>query len=767
MRQLYYTIQTLIRGRGSNLIKIISLTLGLFVGILLFASVAFQLSFHNFFRQPELLYLTYMTNIQNGVEGKAFSYTFGPLSAALKENFPKEVENATILRDWGDVVLYNGDTRLQEYMTYGDENLFATLGLKVLAGKPEDLVSPDVIFISHTLAKKIGAMDGELSSVIGKNLYQDRKQPMMVRGVFEDLKENTDISFDVVMPMASLRRDNRAGWGYDISYMAIIRFRDEAGMKTVEARLPDMLKKYMPNFNKRENNRWECSFRPLSDLHSTNPTVRTMVLVMSVLAIVILLIAAFNYVLISVASLARRAKAVGVHKCSGATGGAVFRMFFTETVLIVLLAILLTVLLMFQFRDFVEETTAARLVSLFTWRTLWVPVLVVIAVLLLAGIMPAGLFSSIPVTQVFHRYTERRTAWKRPLLFIQFMGMTFIFGFLIIVLGQYQTVMNKDLGYNPNRVVMCWHQFGNEEGNAKSFFKNLPMVEDYAAAAQMICYGYSGDTFDVGESRMVDARVDWIGVDFVPMMGIPILEGKNIAVEGEILVNEEFVRQARWTDSPIGKRIQYGRRDFIVVGVVGDYAIRSAYHPQEPILLMTSQNPGFNYLRLKEPFEQNLADLNRQMAEAFPTDDVVFLSLPQMLEEQYTDVRRFRNAVVLASISIFLIALMGLIGYTNDEVRYRSKEIAIRKVNGAEASGILRLLSENILWTALPAVIIGALLARFIGNKWLEQFSDSVQLGICAYIGVALLVLALIICTVVFRAWNVANENPVKSIKNE
>ena len=214
MRQLYYTIQTLIRGRGSNLIKIISLTLGLFVGILLFASVAFQLSFHNFFRQPEQLYLTYMTNIQNGVEGKAFSYTFGPLSAALKENFPKEVENATILRDWGDVVLYNGDTRLQEHMAYGDENLFATLGLKVLAGKPEDLVSPDVIFISHTLAKKIGAMDGELSSVIGKNLYQDRKQPMMVRGVFEDLKENTDISFDVVMPMASLWRDNRAGWGY-------------------------------------------------------------------------------------------------------------------------------------------------------------------------------------------------------------------------------------------------------------------------------------------------------------------------------------------------------------------------------------------------------------------------------------------------------------------------------------------------------------------------------------------------------------------------
>ena len=111
---------------------------------------------------------------------------------------------------------------------------------------------------------------------------------------------------------------NRAGWGFDMSYYSIVRFRHpDADAATVEARLPDMLRKYMPDFNKDAADRWELSFRPLSDYHTQDPTVHTMIVVMLVLAVAILLLAAFNYVLISISSMARRAKAVGVHKCSG------------------------------------------------------------------------------------------------------------------------------------------------------------------------------------------------------------------------------------------------------------------------------------------------------------------------------------------------------------------------------------------------------------------------------------------------------------------
>ena len=767
MKQFYYTWQALIRGRSSNVIKVVSLTLGLFVGILLFACVAFQLSFYNFLRQPEQLHLAYLSNVLNGVEEEAFPYIYGTFSAAMRENFPEEVEDATILRDMDACVFYKGDVRLNEPTVCSDEHLFSTLGLKVLAGKPEDLVNPDVIFISETLAKKVS--EGQrIESVIGKILYADRNDPYVIRGIFEDLGENTDFVFNVVKPMARLWNDKRGGWGYDISYQSFIRFRSNADIRMVEARIPEMLKKYMPKYNQDTNDNWILTFRPLQQLHTSNSTVKTMIVVMSVLAVSILLIAAFNYVLISISSLARRAKAVGVHKCNGATDGCIFKMFLIETAMILLISVVLVVGLMFQFRDFVEEITAARLDSLFTMQTLWVPLVVVLAVFIFAGVMPAGLFASIPVSQVFQRYTERKTYWKRPLLFIQFMGMTFIFGFLIVVLYQYHAVMNKDIGYNPDRVVSTWVDLGNDRESAKNYFMNLPIVEDYGAGAQQICYGLSGDTYDVGDGRKVNARIEWADVDFVPMIGIKLLQGKNFMTKDEVLVNEEFVRQAHWVDNPVGKKIHYYNEQVLTVaGVVKDFSVYSAYEPQAPVILIYSTRGRCHYLRLKEPFEENLNKLNALMKDAFPTSDVVFQSLRKMIDEQYVDVVRFRDAVWLASVSILLIAVMGLLGYVNDEVRRRSKEIAIRKVNGAEVSGILALIAKEVLYIAVPAVLLGAVGAWFIGDKWIGQFSDSRFPDSWVFVVTALFVLLIIIGCVILKVWRIANENPVKSIKSE
>ena len=598
MRHFYYTIQTLLHERGVNIIKIISMTLGIFVGILLFSCVAFQLSYYNFCPQSEQLYVTYMDG----------PFTYGPFSAAMRENFPKEVEDATILRDMGTNVFYNGNVRLTESTIYADEHLFSTLGLKLLIGKAEELTRPDVLFISRSLAEKIRE-GNSLESVIGKTLSVDRKEPMSIRGVFEDMGENADIHFDVVVPMSKLWNLARGGWGYDISYMSIIRFRDPAkDIKAVEARIPDMLKKYMADSsNKKKSHRF--SFRPLLEYHTADPTVRLMILMMSVLGIAILLIAAFDYVLIAVSSLARRAKSIGVHKCCGATDNSIFRMFLTETALVLFISVLLTMLLIFQFREFVEEIAGIRLSSLFTWQTLWVPLTVLLVVFILAGAIPASIFASIPVTQVFRRYAERKTSWKRPLLFIQFAGMTFILGFLMVVFCQYHMAMNKDLGYNPERVVMGWKKLGSNRQNAKSFFMNLPMVEEHGVGQQAIWRSWSGEVFNVGEGRTIKGRFEWIGDDFVPMMKIQILHGKNVTSPKEALVNEEFVRRAGWTDEPIGKQLSIWGKEVTIVGVMKNFSVQSVYHPQYPVLLLGSgsdSNPGLHYVRLKEPFDEIL-----------------------------------------------------------------------------------------------------------------------------------------------------------------
>ena len=434
--------------------------------------------------------------------------------------------------------------------------------------------------------------------------------------------------------------------------------------------------------------------------------------------------------------------------------------------------------LMYLFRDFVEEMAAAKLLSLFTVQNLWVPGIVVLFVLLLAGILPAWIFSSIPVTQVFRRYTERNTSRKRPLLFIQFIGVSFIFCFLLVVMYQYNLVVNRPLNYDPSRVVTCWAEVGGDYQNRVTLFGGLPVVESYTCSSQLIIEGYSGDTFDTGDGHKVNTRLDWVTRSFVPMMKIKLIEGNNFSAaknsdsswadNNELIVNETFVRQAGWTGNVVGRVVKWAGTNFTIVGVMEDYPINSAFEEQSPIALVVKENWGCtHYIRLKEPFDENLAALNRSMQEMFPTDDVVFTSLEKNLEDQYIDVRRFRSVVLLASCSIFFITLMGLLGYVNDEVRRRSKEIAIRKVNGAEAGNIIQLLTREITWIAIPGVCIGGICAYIFGQRWLDSFAEQVHVGVGAFLIVILLLLITIAACIVLRTWNIANENPVKSIKSE
>ena len=778
MRQLYYSILMLLRGRSNNLTKTISLTLGLFIGILLFACVAFQLSYNRFYNKPEQLYLAYMTDILNGVPGEASPYVYGTFSEAMRENFPEQVEDATVWRDSWEMIYYHGSVRLSQRTIYADSHIFSTMGIKVLAGNPEDLKTDENIFISRSLADKIRE-GAELPTVIGKQLYLEKKVPVTVRGVFEDLPENTDVPFQVVASINHFWNNKRAGWGFDISYASLIRFKNpEKDIPLVEVRVPEMIKKYLPNFNNDRNNYCTIDFRPLLDLHTENTTVSTMIVVMTILAIAILLIAAFNYVLISLSSLARRAKEVGVHKCNGAANGTIFGLFLNETILLILVSVCLTGGLMYLFRDFVEEMAAAKLMSLFTLQNLWVPGAVILFVLLLAGILPAWIFSSIPVTQVFRRYTKRNTSWKRPLLFIQFVGVSFIVCFLLVVVYQYNKVINRPLKYDPTGVVTCWADVGGDYENRVTLFSSLPMVEGYTCTSQLIIEGYSGDTFDTGDGHKVNTRLDWVTRSFLPMMKIKILEGNNFssaknnenkwADNNELIVNQTFIRQAGWTGNVVGRVARWAGTNYTVVGVMEDYPINSAFEEQSPIVLVVKENWGCtHYIRLKEPFNENLAALNRTMQEMFPTDDVVFTSLEKDLEDQYMDVRRFRNVVVLASCSIFLITLMGLLGYVNDEVRRRSKEIAIRKVNGAEAGSIIRLLTKEITWIAIPGVCLGGLCAYIISLRWLDSFVEQVQVSPGAFTIAIILLLVIIAACIVLRTWHIANENPVKSIKSE
>lgn len=768
MKQLYYTIQTLLRGRGSNIIKVISLTLGLLVGILLFARVAFELNYDSYYSEPENLCITLRTGISDGIKKEPNIDNYGKLAEAIRENFPDEVEDATVLDLFSQSPLYHEGKKMEHViLATSKSHVFSTLGIKVLLGDVSQLDRVDVIFISRSLARRLFAD----ANPIGKTINIEIDYPLTVQGVFEDIPENTEFHFDGVYSFDTRSKQygsERGGWGYDSSYHCMVRFRHPDEREKVEVRMPEMLKKYIHNYKGQSE---EYSFMTPSQYHLQKPESRKIVMILSILGFAILLVAGMNNVLISVSSLAQRAKSVGIHKCNGASDGHIYRMFLYESALLILLSLLFVTVLLFTFKLEIEDLSGASLKALFTWQTLWVPILVSLVLFLVIGLFPGKLFAAIPVTQVFHRFTAHRFVWKRSLLFIQFTGIAFILGLLMVILLQYHQVMTRDMGYKVDNLAVGWSPY-REIDKMDGILRGLPIVEEFCNASTIIYGGYMGQPYTDAHGKEFMGRIEFVDEHYVPLMGLQIIKGRNIQQDKEILINEEMVRQIGWTDSPIGKNLEDGKNNFgTIVGVVKDYVVQSAYMPQAPVALMSNLE-WMNVLNkrniiLKEPFGENLAKINTLMKEAFPTVDIVFRSARQEIDKQYQEVRRFRNVVIIASIAILLIALMGLFGFVNDEIQRRSKEIAIRKVNGAEVPDILRLVSGNIFWTALSAVLVGIVFAYIVSNKWLEQFSDRVSVNGGHFLVVIIIILLLIMGSVIGRSWNVANENPVNSIKNE
>jgi len=762
MRQLYYTFRTLLRGRGVNLTKIVSLTLGLLVGILLFARVAFELSFDGHYKEVDRLCVINAVYYVGGEKGEAHQVVLAPVPGAIAEGVPDEIESSTVVRiRYGDNTLFYNNVRQCPKMILSDSLFFKTMGIDIISGDPRELVNPETMFVSRSFARRIFGDE----SPIGKTLLYNRTLPMTIKGVYEDIPENSSLYHEVVISFSTIEKHHWEcmGWECGDSFQGYIRLKNASDLDKVNSRIDPIIEKHLP-FRPEEGFAIRYSLQPIRGVHASAPVIQKMVMIMSLLGLVILFIAAMNYVLISISSLARRAKAIGVHKCNGASERNIFSMFLWETGIIIMISLILVSVLVLNFREDIEYLASASIGALFTWETLWVPICVIVILFIVAGIIPGHLFSSIPVTHVFRNYTERKGGWKRTLLFLQFTGVTFVLGILCVVLLQYNRITTKPIGYNPEGVAFTYHNFADSE-SALDNLRRLPMVSDVSDSESSIISGYGGlAVTDENGIILFTTRLNACLYNYVPFMGIRIKEGRNLNGPDQALVNEEFVRQMRWTDGAVGKKYE----NFTIVGVMENFPVNSYYEEQDPVAFIGQQQINNCYhVRLKQPYEENLRSLNKSMEEMYPTEDIVFKSLSYSIEDQYQNVRRFRDAVMLAFVVILLISLMGLIGYISDEIQRRSKEIAIRKVNGAEVSHILNLLSKDIIWTASPAVLFGTAGAYFVGIQWLGQFAERISLQVYWFVLIAIVVLAMIFLSAVIKVWHIANENPVKSIKSE
>jgi putative ABC transport system permease protein len=776
MKQLYYAFKAIANAGGNNLVKIISLSLGLLIGLLLFSRVAYEANFDNFYKDVNQLYLLHNQYTIGEKDAGSSHIVMAPMAPALNDEFPEVTYASTVYANKDEEPFFFGDKRYELKPLIADSLFFKTLGVNVLKGDDRMLGVLDNIFISNRTARLIFGDEDPT----GKTLLYMQNYAYTVQGVFEHIPDNNSLRGDVIISFANAAKQFGlySSWDGGDSFWGVVRLAPGTNPENINREINKVWRKYF-DYDRAVQAGFEIhSFlSPFQGIHSENSSIKSISTILSTLALIILLIATLNYVLISISSLVKRAKEVSIHKCNGASSQSIFGMFMYETAILVFISLALDILLLFVFRSQIETVMGVSLPAIFSLSNLWVSGLVVLFLFLTGGLLPARIFSSIPVTQIFRTFTNSRRLWKQILLFFQFLGITFVTLLLIIAFRQYSLLINKDLGYQSENLVYLRMNgvkgaTGEETGRniqlLQQELERFPFVET-SATSMSIPMGYSGNSVADDDGKVLfSSRYEIADYNYIPLMQMEFVSGGNFTGSGQVIVTENFVKKMGWKDNPIGKEVKnnYGR----IVGVLKDYVSSPLYEGSgyEPVLIQGW--PFFSNiltLRLTEITPENLKALNDKLVELYPNDEMGLTILKDLIDNQYAPVRNFRNITLVACICIFLITLMGLIGYVSDEIQRRRKEIAIRKINGATVSNILALVAGSISYIALPAILIAATGAYFTGEQLLQMFTEKTALNASVFLGGSAVVLIIITAVAVIKSWQAANENPAKTVSSE
>ena len=788
MKNLNIALRSLFKKGRSNGIKILSLGVGLAMGLVLISKVCFERSFDKFYPDSDRIYRLHENIIRDG-EYKSYGQVSGGVATAMQVEIP-EVEKATRLTYiGGDKELFrtqDGNRYSARYVVMGDTNVFDLLPRPILIGDPKETLSrPGYVMISNRIAKLLGGAEQAVNKEF--EFESSPGQTYTIGGVFEDVPENSHLRFEIVASLEGMSKWSRENWLGNDRYLGYVKLYPGTDPESLTTAIREMQGRHCDLEEvKKAGIDLTYSLVPLMDMHSNSDEVKSMNSLLGFLAFVLIFTAAMNYVLIVISTLINRTKEVAVHKCYGASDKNLFGMIMSETCLHMLISLLLAAFLIVLFRTKTEELLGATLGALFSTQTIVILIGVCIVIFFITGLIPTYMFLRIPVAAAFRNFKESRRYWKLCLLFIQFLATAYLVALLSVINKQYDYMVNVDPGYAYEKLAYCSTQ-GVEESvrnTAIEELRKIPEVDKVSAYYDLPISGMSGNNVSLpGDDRELFNIADmyWVKDDFFSLMEIPVIEGEVFRSDGsasnKVMVSRSFVEKmeqvAGWTGSAIGKNIiitehSQNGEPFTICGVYEDVCIGSTGNPDtRPTALFYDRYAPMILIKFHEMSPENIKKAQKVLEDVMPDRNVTVTAYYMDMIDLYKDSRTFRDSVMIGGIVTLIIALIGLLGYTSDETNRRGREIAIRKVNGATAWSILKMISKDISYIAIPAIVIGMTVAYYSGTGWLEKFTEKAPIGFFIFLAGAMMVYVLIIACVLYRAWAVSNSNPVDSLKSE
>ena len=771
------------------LIKVLSLGIGLAVGIVLIAKVFFELSYDSFYKDIGRVY-----NINTWISMQGNEKDYGQVSGAVPVGFMEEVPGVEC--GTRTTYVFNGDTYLDEdgnklkaTLVCADTCFFKVFDRPILAGEPVKALGKwGCVMVSRSFAEKLGGVQECIGKQIANADMDGLK--MTIEGVFEDLPKNGSLDYDILLSMETYGKQSTDNWNGNDRYKGYVKLAPGVDPATLTDAIRKMQEAHQPLERiEAQGNTFRYFLKPFSTMHTSAPEVRQQVILLSIVAALLILISLLNYILIVISSLVKRSKEVGVRKCYGAEGKHIYGMLTKEALLHIVLSVALAAVIIFAGRSIIENLLGVPFTTLLVPQSVVAIIAVLVFVLAISIVVPAELYQRIPVYAALKNYTENSRNWKLGLLGVQVLINVFLVVMMLIIGRQYQKVTHADTGYDYKNLYYFDMFDGDRQTllRAAETLRSLPEVSGVAASYNLPFQGSSGDNVYLpDDDRELFNIADQYecSPEFYDLMGIQFLEGRAPRDSSEVVVDEKFVQKMAeftdWSDGAVGKQVFITGHDrsrdsersyFTIAGVYKSYLIGNltGVDPRPSALFygeigsMSSWMPH-TFFKVRP---EALPKVRQALEQALEGREINIISYEEQMRAAYDDSKKMRNTMALGAVFSLLIALLGLIGFIKDESLRRSKEMAVRKINGATTRDILSVFAKDIMKLSAVMAVIACLAAFFVAHKWLEQFAEKVSLNPLYFIDGAVLVLAIVLSVVVLNCLRIARANPVESLKNE
>lgn len=784
-------------------IKIGGFAVGIAACLLIALFIRDEVSYDQHYTNKNKIYRVVM---QGEFQGELFKSTHFqlPFADALQADFPEiekagKVNTIEIFGAGKRGMRLQGESQnnFEESFILADQEAFEILELSLEQGNPDAaLTDPRSMILSKAKAENYFPNGNALGQTI--ILDNDDAKPYRITGVMKEVPENSHLKFDFVLPIV----DTNGGWTNQ-NYFTYVLVDQKASIPELEQKMKSIVENYIipaqmergraPDFIEVLRG-IEYKLQPVTNIHLYSDIKMgdglkhgdiRFVWLFAAIAGFVLLLAIINFINLSTAKSANRAKEVGLRKTVGAFKHNLVAQFLTESVLFSFISFVLGVLMAWVLLP--SFNTLAAKTILMPWMV-WgfLPTLLISALLVgaIAGLYPAfylSAFRPVDVLKGSLSVGSKSGRLRSGLVVFQFTTSVVLIIGTLIIYKQMDYILKKELGYDKEQVVILEGTgvLGDRSDSFKEQLLQLPQVKEATTTNYLPIAGgnRNGNTFrranegNVGASTPAQIwRVDY---DYLKTLGIQLKEGRDFSKEfasdsiNSIIINSKMVAEMGLTD-PLGKQINNNDRDWTIIGVLEDFHFKSLKEDIASLSLVIGKDNGTVSIKLeKGNVNEALVAIAAIWSRNVPNQTIKYSFLDQEFSQMHADVQRMGNIFNSFALFAIFVACLGLFALSAFMVEQRKKEISIRLVLGAPFKSIYQLLTLDFMKLILISIAIAIPLGWFLMGRWLEDFAYRISIGWEVFLVAGCIALIIAFSTISYQSVAAALIKPLKSLRAE